>query len=263
VLKFRQLVQSLFGDIFYKYHPKESFDKKVLVTILVSVFSLVAIQYLNTIQKSLQLIGWMGFEHQTTSISSLLQKIDDYQLLDLNYWALCSFFFYFIVPVLIIKYSWRENIASYGLSLKGITKGIRFYLLFLLIMLPLVWFASQTDQFQHSYPFYKLHFPSSSVKHLLVWEAFYFLQFVGLEFFFRGFMVHALKKRFGYYSIFIMVIPYCMIHFGKPLPETVGAIIAGIVLGSMSLKSNSIWLGVLLHFSVALTMDFFTVWNMQ
>jgi drug/metabolite transporter (DMT)-like permease len=94
----------------------------------------------------------------------------------------------------------------------------------------LVWIASQTEQFQHSYPFYKLNFPSASIKHLLVWEAFYFLQFVGLEFFFRGFMVHALKKRFGYYSIFIMMIPYCMIHFGKPLPETIGAIFAGIVL---------------------------------
>jgi membrane protease YdiL (CAAX protease family) len=76
-------------------------------------------------------------------------------------------------------------------------------------------------------------------------------------------MVHALKKRFGYYSIFIMMIPYCMIHFGKPLPETIGAVFAGIVLGSMSLKSNSIWLGVLLHFSVAISMDFFAVWNMN
>jgi len=54
-----------------------------------------------------------------------------------------------------------------------------------------------------------------------------------------------------------------MIHFGKPLPETIGAIFAGIVLGSMSLKSNSIWLGVLLHFSVAISMDFFAVWNMN
>ena len=263
MLRLRKVFQTIFGEIFYKYHPKESFDKKVLVTILVSVFSLVAIQYLNTIQKTLQLLHSLGLNDLTSMVIESLQKVNDYQLLDLNYWAMCSFFFYFIAPILVIKFIWKESITSFGLSLKGITKGIRFYLLFLLIMLPLVWIASQTEQFQHSYPFYKLHFPSASIKHLLVWEAFYFLQFVGLEFFFRGFMVHALKKRFGYYSIFIMMIPYCMIHFGKPLPETIGAIFAGIVLGSMSLKSNSIWLGVLLHFSVAISMDFFAVWNMN
>jgi membrane protease YdiL (CAAX protease family) len=50
-----------------------------------------------------------------------------------------------------------------------------------------------------------------------------------------------------------------MIHFGKPMPETLGAIFAGIILGVLSLKSNSIWLGVLLHFSVAIAMDCFAL----
>jgi membrane protease YdiL (CAAX protease family) len=72
-------------------------------------------------------------------------------------------------------------------------------------------------------------------------------------------MVHSLKKQFGIYSIFIMMIPYCMIHFGKPMSETLGAIFAGIILGALSLKSNSIWLGVLLHFSVAIAMDCFAL----
>jgi membrane protease YdiL (CAAX protease family) len=126
-------------------------------------------------------------------------------------------------------------------------------------MLPLVWMVSYTQQFQQSYPFYKLHYPNSSMNHFIAWQCFYFLQFLGLEFFFRGFMVHALKNRFGFYAIFIMMIPYCMIHFGKPWPETLGAIFAGIILGAMSLKSNSIWFGVLLHYSVAISMDLFSL----
>jgi membrane protease YdiL (CAAX protease family) len=263
VLRLRKVFQTIFGDVFLKFHPKEKPDKKVLITFLVVAFSLVSIQYLNSIQKTLQLLHSLGLNDLTSLVMESLQNVNDYQLLDLNYWAMCSFFFYFIVPVLVIKFSWKEKISSYGLSLKGLTQGMRFYLLFLLIMLPLVWLASQTEQFQHSYPFYRLNYSNASYENLVIWECFYFLQFVGLEFFFRGFMVHALKKRFGYYSIFIMMIPYCMIHFGKPLPETIGAIFAGIVLGSMSLKSNSIWLGVLLHFSVAISMDFFAVWNMN
>jgi len=52
-----------------------------------------------------------------------------------------------------------------------------------------------------------------------------------------------------------------MIHFGKPFPETMAAIIAGIVLGTLSLKSRTIWMGVLIHYSVALTMDLSAVWQ--
>jgi membrane protease YdiL (CAAX protease family) len=68
-------------------------------------------------------------------------------------------------------------------------------------------------------------------------------------------MVHGLKEKFGFYSIFVMMVPYCMIHFQKPMPETIGAILAGIILGALSLKSRSIWLGVAIHYSVAITMD--------
>ncbi|MCA9147548.1 MAG: CPBP family intramembrane metalloprotease, partial [Planctomycetales bacterium] len=78
---------------------------------------------------------------------------------------------------------------------------------------------------------------------------------IALEFFFRGFMIHGTKRQFGPYCVLVMMVPYCMIHFTKPLPETFGAIIAGVVLGLMSLKTRSIWLGAALHIAVAWSMD--------
>ncbi len=257
----RKLIHTIFKDPFSQFHKNEPLDKKVLLTFLITAFSLVSIYYLNSIQKALGIFYTWGFDQFTAAVISKIQQIDDFQLLDLNYWAICSFFFYFIVPTVIIKYYWKENLSSYGLSFKGILKGVKYYGLFLLFMLPLVWMVSHTAQFQNSYPFYRLNYSNASYQHLVIWECFYFLQFLGLEFFFRGFIVHSLKTRFGYYSVFIMMIPYCMIHFGKPLPETIGAIFAGIILGSLSLKSNSIWLGVFLHFSVAIAMDAFAIWN--
>jgi hypothetical protein len=74
-------------------------------------------------------------------------------------------------------------------------------------------------------------------------------------------MVHGLKKYAGFYSVIIMTVPYCMIHFGKPMGETFAAIFAGIALGTMSLKSRSIALGVFLHYSVAITMDMAALWQ--
>jgi membrane protease YdiL (CAAX protease family) len=56
-----------------------------------------------------------------------------------------------------------------------------------------------------------------------------------------------------------MVVPYCMVHYPKPLPETLAAIVAGIALGTLAMKTRSIWGGVLIHVGVALTMDLLAV----
>jgi membrane protease YdiL (CAAX protease family) len=46
-----------------------------------------------------------------------------------------------------------------------------------------------------------------------------------------------------------------MIHYGKPYLEAHGAVVAGVVLGTLSLRTRSIYSGFLLHISVAAGMD--------
>jgi aryl-alcohol dehydrogenase-like predicted oxidoreductase len=46
---------------------------------------------------------------------------------------------------------------------------------------------------------------------------------------------------------------------GKPLPETLGAIGAGLILGTIAMRTKSIWGGVLIHVGVAMTMDVFAL----
>ncbi len=177
------------------------------------------------------------------------------QLAQLANWCLVRSVFYFLVPLFIIKVLFKENLADYGLKWKGAFTNYPVYLLMLVFMIPLVAYFSTTASFQATYPFYRLAPGERPYPNLWLWEIIYFLQFVWLEFFFRGFMVHGLKKRLGIYSVFIMVIPYCMIHFGKPLPETVAAIVAGIALGMLSYKTRSVLLGIAIHYSVGLMMD--------
>lgn len=122
------------------------------------------------------------------------------------------------------------------------------------MLIPL-WVVSGTEGFQRKYPFYHLKPGEHPWPRMLIFEILYALQFVALEFFFRGFVLHGTRHRFGSGSIFVMMVPYCMIHFQKPMPETFGAIIAGIVLGFTSLKTRSIWLGASLHIAVAWSME--------
>ena len=95
----------------------------------------------------------------------------------------------------------------------------------------------------------------------LIFEAGYAMQFVGVEAFFRGFMTFGLYRRFGLLSVVIMTIPYTMIHFSKPMPEAFAAIIAGLVLGVMALRSKSFVPGIVLHVAVAITMDLLVLWR--
>ena len=97
------------------------------------------------------------------------------------------------------------------------------------------------------------------LEHLLVHEAFYLLIFVSGEAFWRGFLTFSLERDFGLYALALMIVPYVTAHFGKPLPETLGAIVAGGLLGWLALKHRSIWLGVAVHFAVALTMDLLAI----
>ena len=59
----------------------------------------------------------------------------------------------------------------------------------------------------------------------------------------------------GANAVFVMCVPYLMIHFAKPWPEATGAILFGLFLGILALRSRSIWGGAAVHMSVALSMD--------
>lgn len=185
----------------------------------------------------------------------------DVALHRLTYWASWCLIVYAVIPGLVIKLVLRERIADFGLRIKGAFGDWWIYALMFVVMAPLLWLVAHDPHFQDTYPFYQPNPEQGLWPRFWMWEMMYFSQFVALEFFFRGFMVHGTRHRFGWYSVMVMMVPYCMIHYGKPLPETIGAIIAGIVLGSLSLKTRSIWLGAAIHITVALSMDFLSLWR--
>ena len=173
----------------------------------------------------------------------------------LLYWACGQTLLYVVPPFLFIRFVCKESLSDYGVKLKGVFSLWWMYVVMLAVMLPVVVVVSRSEGFQATYPFFE-PFPNEPLwPRFWIWEGAYFLQFVGLEFFFRGFLLHGIRRRFGAYAIFVMMVPYCMIHFGKPMTETFAAIAAGIILGFMSLKTRSIWMGAALHVSVALAMD--------
>ncbi len=133
---------------------------------------------------------------------------------------------------------------------------------------PLLFAMSFDPRFQASYPYLRPEWYHTGAidqpyffLHLCVWEIFSSAHLLALEFFFRGFMLWGIWRSIGSKAIVFAAVPYCMIHFGKPIEEVVVSFFAGIVLGALSIRSGSILPGAILHVAFALTMDVFVLIN--
>jgi membrane protease YdiL (CAAX protease family) len=182
-------------------------------------------------------------------------KLDKYdELYGYAWWVFARVFGYVFIPLPLWKILFpRDSLLDMGLRLRGFFQHVWIYALCLAIVLPVMLLVAQQPDFGSYYPFYKQS--SRSWADLMMWEAMYFLQFFTLELFFRGWIVGALRPMLGSSAIFAMAVPYCMIHYGKPYYEAHGAIVAGVVLGSLAMRTRSIYAGFLVHITVALLMD--------
>ncbi len=230
-----------------------SAEARVLVTVLVVSLGLVLLEY---VAKGSALKDFVANRLPAlvgTLSPALGEILDSYRpLLRAITWALACTVLYLLIPALVVRFVFGEKLRDHGLSVRGFLGHLWVYVLLFVPVALLVWALSYSPEFLARYPFYSR---PRGVTDFLVWELFYGLQFLSLEFFFRGFMLQGLAPKMGRYAILAMVMPYMMIHFGKPWMETVGSIVAGVVLGTLALRTRSIWGGVAIHVGVAWAMD--------
>lgn len=193
------------------------------------------------------------------TLRSRIIATDCYELFVLCYWAAWRVLGFLVIPLIFAALHPGLRKRPLGLSVKGMSEHLWVYGVLFVPVLIAVFVVSFFGEFQDYYPFYTK--ADRSLLEFVIWESFYIAQFFSLEFFFRGFMIQPLKREMGSSAIFAMMIPYVMIHIGKPMIECFAAIIAGIVLGTLALRTRSIWSGFLIHVSVALSMDLLSIWQ--
>jgi membrane protease YdiL (CAAX protease family) len=169
-----------------------------------------------------------------------------------SWWAITRVGGYLVPLALWPLFFRRDSLLDFGLRPRAFREHAWIYALCVVLMVPILLVVSRQPDFVNYYPIYKL--AGRSWLDFLVWEALYIAQFLTLEIFFRGWWIRA-TRVFGVGAIWSMVVPYCMVHYGKPYLEACGAIVAGVVLGSLSMRTRSIYAGFLVHCTVAILND--------
>jgi uncharacterized protein len=167
-----------------------------------------------------------------------------------------------IVPLLKVKFIFKESLAEYGFQIGNWKTGVsQILILYPLISILLLYPSSHTQEMINFYPLDSQ--AGSSVFSFLRFEIMrVFLFYTVWEFFFRGFLLFGLRRYVGdWVAVCIQTIPSCLWHIGMPAGEIFASIFGGILFGMMALKSNSILYPFILHCLIGITLDFFIVIN--
>lgn len=168
--------------------------------------------------------------------------------------------------IILLSYSfliWRitqgNNENNFSTKAASVPKNM--YLYMIAIIVPFIILAASTASFQEAYPKIKTvlnHEPS--LAKAFHFEAAYTLNFIAIEVFFRYVLIIVLAKYCGPACIMAMAIFYCTIHFGKPLTECISSFFGGILLGIIAYEYKTIKGGILLHLTIAYTMEIAGYW---
>ncbi len=147
-------------------------------------------------------------------------------------------FFYAALPLIAILIL-RKNPLNYGLRLGNCRLWGFYVVITCLIALPILFGVSKVDSLQSYYTITDFNLID------YFWRTFIYLS--AWEFIFRGYMLFGLKNKFKEASIFIQMIPFVLLHLGKPEIETISTIPMGIYLGWVAYRGNSVWPAVIIH----------------
>jgi uncharacterized protein len=189
----------------------------------------------------LKSIGHYAAEYKNEIIvigsAMLFLSLDRYHQLGTDWQS--SLFYYLLLPILVAVFLLRKNPLNFGFQLGDVRKWAVYVGITVLIGAPILYFTSRMSAFQGYYDMQ--HFSLANY----FWVT--FANLLGSEFLFRGFMIFGLKNRFKEGSILIQLIPFVLVHFGKPELETLSTILTGIYFGFIVYRTNSFWPAFLIH----------------
>jgi membrane protease YdiL (CAAX protease family) len=149
-----------------------------------------------------------------------------------RYVALERLILFGLVPVLVIRFAFRDRASDYGLRIGAWRWGLGLALLGGLAMTPIVALVAQNPDFREYYGI-----SSAGALDLLVTHV---LDLTPTEFLFRGFLMFTLIRSIGPLGIVVVQLPFVFAHLGKPEVELFSTLLGGTVFAWLDWRTGSI-----------------------
>jgi uncharacterized protein len=173
-----------------------------------------------------------------TILSTLLLMVDAYYRITASN-ILDRLILYLLIPLLVILLAFRARPAEYGFGLGDWRSGLVLTAGGVLLVAPVIWLAARQPAMR---TFYESRLPG------LPWTT--FLDLIGWEFFFRGFILWTYVRKFGANGIWLQAVPFALAHIGKPSIEVFSTIFGGFAFGWLGYRTRSFLYPFLLHWFV-------------
>ncbi|MGQ9573998.1 MAG: CPBP family intramembrane glutamic endopeptidase [Thermoguttaceae bacterium] len=176
------------------------------------------------------------------------------------YSFLCAFVLLGLVPLGIVKFVFREPLASYGVQLGVPGRTLRSVLRLAPVFVLVGYIASLDPEV---FAYYRARLPATPTPaSFAVHAAGYLLMYLGWEFFFRGFMQFGLRGAMGdVEAVLVQVLASTLTHLGEPVSEAYGAIPGGLLWGALAFHTRSLVSGLVQHFLLGVSLDLFICWR--
>lgn len=176
-----------------------------------------------------------------TVVSTLLLMIDYYQKLT-PIKVIDRVALYLVIPLGIIVFAFRRPVSEYGFTFGDWRAGFKLTAIVIAIAAPILWFVGRGDASMVAY-YARQANPAAP---LLT-----FLDLIGWEFFFRGFLLFGYAKYFGSNALWLQAVPFALAHVSKPAVETYSTIFGGFLFGLIAWRSKSFVYPFLIHWFIA------------
>ena len=149
-----------------------------------------------------------------------------------------------LVP-LVVLLALREDPRRYGLGRGDVRRGLVLFALATAVTVPVIALVAAIPAIRDWYA------PSmSTVPDVLLTNV---LDLVSTEFLLRGFLMFALIRAIGPFGVVVAVVPFFMIHIGKPDLEALSTLVGGLVFGWLNWRTSAIWASAAYHVAIQTT----------
>ncbi len=133
------------------------------------------------------------------------------------YWFAASVTPDLLLPLAAVAAAPGLRLKATGLGLGDWRAGLVAIAVAFLLFAPVVFATSRFSDFSHRYPLCACARRSLGV--FLLYEALYAAHFVGWEYLFRGHLLFSLGPSMGELAAFAQMMPFAVLHFGRPQVE--------------------------------------------